>query len=346
MKDNLYIDSLTGISNLFALFQSDLENMCGDKGTVLFIDIKSLVNVNKDFGRKVGDLYIKTVAEILTLDPLELHPIAFRFGGDKFIVFFPAHDEATINHLADILINNVTKKMKYHGVKADGVYCTVYTYSEKIDSLSKLLKQIYECRYTKYFYTAGENIALPDWADHLIGCIFNRVSDTLQLLEDKNTLAYTDEISQLPNHRSATHFLINAIKHYNLTNKPFSILFIDGDNLRRYNELGYNHGNKMIKNLASIISSVTRDVDKVFRWLSGDEFIVILKDTDKEDAFPIAERLRLHIQHQASNWSFPVTVSIGVSGCPVDGNNLDSIMIAAEKANLRAKRAGKNCVVI
>lgn len=72
----------------------------------------------------------------------------------------------------------------------------------------------------------------------------------------------------------------------------------------------------MIEGLSKIISSSIRENDKVFRWLSGDEFLVILGDTELEEALNIAERVRYSVEQNTKDWKYPITISVGVANCP------------------------------
>jgi len=89
-----------------------------------------------------------------------------------------------------------------------------------------------------------------------------------------------------------------------------------------------------------------RPNDFVARWRSGDEFIVILPDTPKENARIISERFRQAVKEQSKEWKIPVTISIGVSNYPIDGINMNSLIDKVESANKRAKEQGKDQVVL
>jgi diguanylate cyclase (GGDEF)-like protein len=190
----------------------------------------------------------------------------------------------------------------------------------------------------------GGGVLTIERADKMIERMLSRVKETLQLLQNSNKLAFSDDISQLPNHRAANLYLEEAAEDYYLYRKPYSVLFIDGDNLKRYNDLGYQQGNNMIRKLGKLITDSIRSSDKVCRWLSGDEFIVILKDTEKPAAYKLAERIRKKVELETINWEYAVTISIGVAECPSDGVDMESIVKKAEKANTLAKRSGKNRV--
>jgi diguanylate cyclase (GGDEF)-like protein len=181
--------------------------------------------------------------------------------------------------------------------------------------------------------------------ENIVGNFTNRIQETLSLLNDAYSLALTDDISCLPNQRAAKMYLKSLIKDKEEMEKEFSILFIDGDNLKRYNTISYTKGNEMIKGLSSVIASSLRKKDKIFRWLTGDEFLVILDDVSSEDALRLADRIRSEVEDETKYWLYPITVSIGAASYPADGSNIEVILSKAEKSNIYAKNTGKNKVV-
>jgi diguanylate cyclase (GGDEF)-like protein len=134
------------------------------------------------------------------------------------------------------------------------------------------------------------------------------------------------------------------LEGYKSDKNGFSLLFIDGDDLKRYNKVSYETGNDMIKRLSGIIVETLRNEDKIFRWLSGDEFLIVLKETNEVKAIRIAERIRQAVEEQTKTWIYPVTISIGISSYPKDGCCITELIDKAEKANGFAKDAGKNRV--
>ena len=129
-----------------------------------------------------------------------------------------------------------------------------------------------------------------------------------------------------------------------LIKEPFSILFIDGDNLKQYNTLSYQRGNLMIRDLGRLIADQLRRGDFLARWFSGDEFLVILPRADRAEALRVGERLRSKVEKTTRKWPFPITISVGVATYPIDGSTMEELLVKAEKANALAKKEGKNKV--
>lgn len=343
---SLYIDSLTGIPNLFGLMELDLNEAFGAAGTCLFLDSKHLHKVNSEFSRGLGDQYLRTLGAILDELAFAHHPevLGFRAGGDLFILRFPPDQQALAAAIGEETDRELQRRMEAYGVHFGGVHVAVWTYSASIQSIAALMKQC-SLQLMRVMVPEEEEVALPRWADHIINDLFQRVRDTLSLLEVSHALAHQDDVSGLPNHRSARLELSRLETAFAQENLSYAVLFIDGDNLKRYNDLGYEHGNRMIRGIADILKTSLREEDHVYRWLSGDEFLIILPHTTPAKALEIAERLRTRLEKDTLQWVYPATISIGVACCPLDGRKAERLVDLAERRNAKAKRLGKNQTV-
>lgn len=122
----------------------------------------------------------------------------------------------------------------------------------------------------------------------------------------------------------------------------YSLIFIDIDNFRVFNnEFGHKAGDIVLKKVSSLIKENIRSIDTVYRY-GGEEIIIVLKDCIKSNALDIAEKIRINI-NQLENSPYPhIAVSLGVSSYPEDGNDIQEIFEACDKALLMAKKTGKN----
>ncbi|HPT88370.1 MAG TPA: GGDEF domain-containing protein [Bacillota bacterium] len=339
-------DPFTGLPNLFELLESAPLLTYGSPGTVIAADIDHLNNINENYGRQSGDRCIKILADLLRAIVVScsdsVPATAFRTGGDEFILILPNFDKNSAENLANDLRKQFRSLAIKQGVLGTGLHTVTIPYNEKGISAHQLIKAV------RLGLADGNTLnppaRLPKWADQLIDNMIDRVCETLNLLHYTRFLALHDEISGLPNHRAAEMFIADALQNYHLNKKPFSLLFIDGDNLKQYNNLGYQQGNQMIRNLATVISNSLHHNDLIARWLSGDEFIVVLPNTECSHAFQVGERLRAAVEKATSDWIFPVTISIGVANCPENGTTIETLLAKAESAVTFAKRAGKNQV--
>lgn len=191
----------------------------------------------------------------------------------------------------------------------------------------------------------GSGGASPCSAEHVIDLLVTYFEEMAGALAETRKLAYTDDVSGLPNQRAARFVIEGYLAKHQEDSTELSLLFVDGDNLRQYNdELGYGPGNDMIKRLGDILCRSTAPGELVTRWLSGDEFMVILPKVGKQAAFERAKGICTRVKQQTSDWIYPVTVSIGIATFPDDGPDWKTLQSKVEEANAQAKRMGKNRV--
>jgi diguanylate cyclase (GGDEF)-like protein len=161
-------------------------------------------------------------------------------------------------------------------------------------------------------------------------------------------LARTDGLTGLYNHRSFQECLAQEIDRAERYNRPLSILMIDVDHFKAYNDTrGHMRANLVLQELARLLRVTSRTSDTVARY-GGEEFAVILPETDEECARKIAERLRMQVERHVfpgedSMPEGPLTISIGV-GTHVFGASKDTLLQAADSALYAAKRGGRNRV--
>jgi diguanylate cyclase (GGDEF)-like protein len=165
-----------------------------------------------------------------------------------------------------------------------------------------------------------------------------------ELGEITSKRAITDGVTGLYTHRHFQERIAEACREYERTLKPFSLIMVDTDHFKQYNDtLGHSEGDKVLKEIAALIKSYTRDSDLVCRY-GGDEFAVILKDSDKESSIKTAERIREAIQYRFHTYQVKISASIGVATFPEDAVSKTNLVTAAETALHRSKMGGRNQV--
>ncbi len=168
-----------------------------------------------------------------------------------------------------------------------------------------------------------------------------------QLYEKTVMRSHTDSLTELWNHGYFQYLLQTELEKAKVTKQPTSLLAIDIDDFKIYNDtLGHQAGDKILKEMAALIKNQSRKMDSVCRY-GGEEFMIILPQTDKKEALLIAERLRIDIgkQHFVYEEVLPnkkLTVSIGVSSHPENGSNPTELIHYSDQALYQAKHKGKN----
>ncbi|MHB8072911.1 GGDEF domain-containing protein [Desulfosporosinus fructosivorans] len=125
----------------------------------------------------------------------------------------------------------------------------------------------------------------------------------------------------------------------------YSLIFLYIDNFRDFNNhFGHDIGDNVLRKVGETIKACVRATDRVYRY-GGEEITLILMDCGKKNALNMAEKIRSEIS-QLDNQAYPqITVSLGVSSYPDDGRYIHDVIVASDKALLKAKQSGKNCAV-
>ncbi len=157
------------------------------------------------------------------------------------------------------------------------------------------------------------------------------------------TLATTDGLTGLGNHRALHERLARAAATVSEATPGFALALLDVDGLKELNDrFGHPAGDAVLAQIAEVIRRNVRRLDYAARY-GGDEFCVLFTDTDEDAAVIFAERLRVAIAALPS--AIPLTVSIGVCGYRAAfGHDGTALLQATDEALYRAKQSGKNCV--
>lgn len=161
---------------------------------------------------------------------------------------------------------------------------------------------------------------------------------------DLSQLAITDKLTGLYNRVLLQDSLEHAIHQKNRTNTVFTLIIMDIDYFKEINdELGHDVGDHVLKQLGAFLKDFFRESDKVFR-IGGEEFLILLQNTDETKSTGIAENMRKDIENLSLIPERTVTVSIGVVGLGT-GIDWDQWMKACDKNLYAAKNKGRNRVV-
>ena len=180
----------------------------------------------------------------------------------------------------------------------------------------------------------------------------NLVKDLKSANTKLTYLADTDELSQIDNRRSMNKYLLKEWQWHFENKKPISLLVIDIDFFKLYNDTyGHSMGDKCILEVANILQkNIRSDIDMASRY-GGEEFVVILHNTDELKALNIAQRILLdvlskQIPHSSSGISEYLTVSIGLgSMIPSMPNSQIKLFDLADTRLYKAKQNGRNQIM-
>jgi two-component system, cell cycle response regulator len=166
-------------------------------------------------------------------------------------------------------------------------------------------------------------------------------------VERVRQLAYIDGLTGIFNRRFFEMRITEEIDRAKRFGSGMSVIMIDIDHFKRLNdEFGHLLGDEVLRQVASIFSQQLRKIDVVCRY-GGEEFVVVLSQTDAEHAQTVAEKLRKTVE----TWQFPgvprtVAISAGVATFPEHGGERDLLVEAADRGLYLAKQGGRNRVCI
>ena len=162
-------------------------------------------------------------------------------------------------------------------------------------------------------------------------------------MEEKSRI---DVLTGLFNRRHFEERMGEELSRHSRYGDVFSIFMIDLDNFKAYNDIhGHVGGDVLLAQIGKIIKSSVRSVDQAFRY-GGDEFVVILPQTSKDDAHIVAERTRERISTEIEKKPVTVACSIGLASYPTDGAVADELVEMADNALYHAKRTGGNRICL
>lgn len=157
-------------------------------------------------------------------------------------------------------------------------------------------------------------------------------------------LATTDPLTGLCNRRAFDHSLQLELAIVDRRDTPLSLLVLDVDHFKRINDsFGHETGDKVLTSIAQILSGCARAIDIVAR-VGGEEFAVILPNTDATGAREVAERMRVAVA-SAAHLVRPATISIGAATLR-DQEGASGLYARADAALYAAKASGRNRVVL
>lgn len=189
--------------------------------------------------------------------------------------------------------------------------------------------------------------------------LMSQVNETLALLSDHirysleywnvQSQTFMDDLTTLYNQKYLGLVLDNEINRASRKKEKFSVLFLDVDFFKMVNDTrGHWIGSKVLIELGKLLKETVRTCDYAFRY-GGDEYVMILPDTDKAGAEIVAERIRELVERttfQVDDFELNITVSIGLATYPDHAENQKDIIRMADEAMYCGKNKSRNIVYV
>ncbi len=249
------------------------------------------------------------------------------------------------NHREAVLISDVSKDSRFisfvdnvSGFKTQSLICTPLICRDKVLGVIELVnKNIGE------EFNAEDLEILQHLSDYIAIAI-----DNARNFEKIQELTIKDDLTCLYNTRFFHEMLEREIKRSVRKHRELSLIFMDMDHFKEVNDThGHLCGSKLLKEVACIILDSVRNIDIPIRY-GGDEFVVILPETNKEQAANVAERIlhniRNHVFLKDEGLNLRLTASIGFATYPDDAKDKTELIKKADNAMYMVKNSTRNNV--
>jgi diguanylate cyclase (GGDEF)-like protein len=303
--------------------------------------------VLKNFANRTSDLIKSEHCSIIIFEPDSL-------TSKTFVTKDGVQDPSRIHIDPEGIFKNLLKDFVPLRLSAAGLAAAENT--EKNISIPELnvhvkdilaLPLIFSAKLTGLFILSDkvEGTFDLDDEDTLMSFSFHAFQ-TIAMHDEITNLAITDGLTGLYNHRNFQKTLIKAVDYANRYETSLSLLIIDVDNFKTFNDIyGHQVGDVVLKSIASLIAEEIRKTDFAARY-GGEEFAVIMPETNYNGARILAERLRTKIND--TPFVLPdgdkalIAVSIGFASMPENTQDRTQLIAMADKAMYLAKSKGRN----
>ncbi len=166
--------------------------------------------------------------------------------------------------------------------------------------------------------------------------------------EEALRLSRFDTLTGLANRAAFYAAVEREISRVGRMGRGFCVLMVDVDDLKPVNDtFGHPAGDDLLRTVTGVITRTIRVTDTAGRY-GGDEFMVLLPETEPEGAYTVADKLRREVARlgfRVGERTIRTSISIGLVAFPEDGSTMDALISAADAAMYEAKRRGKNQIV-
>lgn len=262
--------------------------------------------------------------------------------------------------LNNIIDNNIIKKpntlinivitLIFAAIVGLIVFFTSSTFISSVAALLLILSYLFLSTYVMQFFNLWVWVVMPVLAAVLAFIIAYLVKYILKSRDFEYTykLATTDGLTELYNHRFFQEQMLFNIEYSKRAENNFSLILIDIDFFKKFNDkFGHQAGDAVLKQVAQTLKKTVRSSDLVCRY-GGEEMSIILRDTTKEEALIAAQKICDMVAKKpyklGPDLESNVTISLGVSTFPVDGETPSELIARADKGLYAAKENGRNQV--
>ena len=168
-----------------------------------------------------------------------------------------------------------------------------------------------------------------------------------EAIDQLHTAAMTDSLTGLRNRRHMTMQIQQEMVRFSRSQRVFALVLADIDHFKQVNDrFGHDCGDEVLRTVAEVLRQGLREQDNVARW-GGEEFLLLLPETDVDGALLVAEKLRAQVElstMHCQTQEIRVTLTFGVTS--YNGTtNMDEAIREADSALYMGKKRGRNCVV-
>lgn len=346
------IDLLTGCYNLVR-FSKDIEDNFNNSQllpiTLITLDLSQLKTVNRERGFEHGDQLLRWLG-ILLRDEMD-DPI-YRISGQHFVIPVKGNTHETHAETAKQLFEYINAQATQFELSTPVVLISAIHFPEGAPlTTAWVWKNINEnmdrVKKGKPFLCIEADPLSPRDKKSIraIELMALRIVGLGQMMNVTFNNAYTDPVSNLPNVIAVQRKLELTLAEAKSFNGHFSLMLLDGDDLKRYNDVSYAAGDDLIKQISRTLKSVLREGDFIGRWRFGDEFVLLLPNTNLPEACQLANKIREAVHTSSQSWLFPTTISGGIVHYPTDGKTIEELIEKAQQVLSTAKAQGKDQIL-
>ncbi len=252
------IDPLTGVGNLLAFLEIFTWRLASEEWTdfsLLLVDLNKFNDFNDKHGHSQGDAVLRWISIVMK----DLEAPVYRIGGDELVAILTNHSRESREITARSLFDRINRESGQFSWPNPASVVLIHFQNEGLE-IADLWIGISDALFDAKVYenrgfvvnTYSHLFAGNKYQVRVINTLTERLLSFATRLDVTHKLAYVDPITQLPNSIAAEREMQRTIQQAEREQTSFGVLFIDGDNLRYYNDISYSTGDDMLRRLAEL----------------------------------------------------------------------------------------------